>query len=82
MAVVLEVNISIMTLARQRQDLLEQDLRIPVRYRNKIEHIEIGGWFPCRQPKWLENKEYNVVMDIMGLRVYVMSIDLEFSQVE
>lgn len=73
-----------MKLARQRQDLLDQKLKIPT---GSGAYVEVPDWLEYEQPDNLEDAAYNTVLwkTTEGGHRYawerVMSIDLEFKEV-
>lgn len=72
-----------MTQARQRQDLLDQDLKIPT---GDGSFIQVTEWMECTQPDNLDSAFYNCVLwkTTKGGHRYawhrVSSVDLEFRE--
>lgn len=69
-----------MTYARQRQDLLDDGLFIPLKFR-QFKQQQITEWLLCLQPDELDNAEFNLIL-IKNGEVYDvgMSIDFDFKE--
>lgn len=75
-----------MILVRQRQDLLDEGLLIPVKiFGSKRTHAKIDKWVYASQPDELDDSEYDVILysknqphEVIGVAI---SIDFDFKDV-
>ena len=67
------------TLARQRQDLLDQGLEVPT---GQGVHIVLDEWTLCDQPDELDSEEFNLqLFNCFGNAITTaMSIDFEYKE--
>lgn len=76
-----------MILVKQRQDLLDQDLLIPVKMlKGNRTYARIDKWMYASQPDELDDSEYSLVLysktvphEVIGVAI---AIDFDFKDVE
>jgi hypothetical protein len=65
--------------ARQRQDLLDQNLQVPT---GQGVHIMLDEWTACSQPDELDDEEFNLqLFNCFGNKITTaMSIDFDYKE--